>query len=156
MFSFGSKGSQTDLLGDLLRFESNSVAARHVFNVTVSSQILDSSVLVALLKAFVAGLMVNSVCGSGLHKLPNELLFNILEHIYRKESSVLRVNAHAKFSVLWTLSRVSRRLRAITLPLLTLFRQLKFRKLEEFTNFLVSVAHEGENKYLASSVRLVI
>lgn len=67
----------------------------------------------------------------GLYSLPNELLAMILELLYSREDK--RPGGCMKFSTIWVLSRVSRRLRALAFPML--FREVEFEEALDFDNF---------------------
>lgn len=76
---------------------------------------------------------------------------NIVERIRAQGSKLADIPP--TFSVLWTLSRVNRRLRSVVLPFL--HRQLKFRKFEELNDFLTRLVSGEENRLLLSYVRSV-
>lgn len=84
----------------------------------------------------------------GLYSLPNELLAMIFELLYSREDK--RPGGCMKFSTIWVLSRVSRRLRALALPML--FREVEFEEAPDFDNVpgLSSCLLKGEINVLSS------
>lgn len=82
--------------------------------------------------------------------LPNELLTEIAEILYANEQS--ERHRCKKFTATWVLTRVSRRLRSIILPII--FRELRFNTHSAFLKF-VSNFSTGEHRHLGFAVRCV-